>query len=66
MDEKLIKQFFITKEKFLLFILINKTKLGIDENSFEEIEKTTDFKYVDDNINLYLGKSKTIKDNKQS
>lgn len=65
-DEKLIKQFFITKEKFLLFILINKTKLGIDENSFAEIEKTTDFKYVDDNVNQYLGNKKVNKNKVKS
>ena len=60
-DENLIKQFFGTMEKFLLFIFINKSKLGLQDNDIKMIEKDADFKYVDDNISKYLGNKKVNK-----
>ena len=60
-DEILIKQFFDTKEKFLLFIFINKSILGIKDNEIKVVENDANFKYVDENISKYLGNKKVNK-----
>ena len=51
----------IMRIKDLLFIFINKDKLGIHDNQLEEFTEKTSFKYVDDNINYYLENSSEIK-----
>lgn len=59
-DEILIKQFFDTMEKFVLFVFINKSKLGLEDNDIKMVKKAADFKYVDDNISKYLGSKKVL------
>lgn len=51
----------IMRTKDLLFIFINKDKLGIHDNQLEEFTEKTSFKYVDDNIKYYLENSSEIK-----
>lgn len=60
-SEDLIERLFGSNKKFLLFIYMNKDKLGIHDNQLEEFTEKTSFKYVDDNIKYYLENSSEMK-----
>lgn len=60
-DKKLIKKIFGNMEKFLVFVLLYRDVLDLRDCDIIELQNDYDNKYVDDRVDLYLEKTKTIK-----